>query len=71
MTVTVAVYEPSSTYVWLPVTVKWLALPEIVPAEVAVPSPQSIVAAYWLAGTAVSVTKNVATVPLNVAPSVA
>src|SRR6266516_6937661 len=69
--VTVTEYGPSSVYVCVPETLKLPAEPPIVPAVVAEPSPQSIVAEYSLAVAAVSGSVKAATEPLKLAPSVA
>ena len=72
LTVTVIVYVPSSAYVWVPLTVNGPPVgPLTVPTEGGVVSPQSIVAVYSPAVALVSGSVNVATVPLNDAPSVA
>src|SRR3981189_770963 len=76
---TVTAYVPSSAYMWVPLTVNGPPVgPLIVPGVVGVVSPQSIVAEHSPAG-AVSPRPGragpgwvkVATVPLNVTPSVA
>src|SRR3981189_2159914 len=69
---TVTAYVPLSTYMWVPLTVNGPPVgPLIVPGVVGVVSPQSIVAEYSAAVEAGSGSVNVATVPVNVTPSVA
>ena len=69
--VTERVFEPSSRYKWLPLTVNVPLPPLTVPASV-VPSPQSIEATKSLGKLPANVVSlNVATVPVKVVPSVA
>src|SRR5438046_242706 len=68
---TVTAYEPSSAYMWVPLTVNGPPVgPVITPTVVGVLSPQSIDAKYSVASEAGSGSLNVATGPLYVTPSV-